>query len=273
MLWETGESGKDSPTPAPVDRHVLEDITQWESLTFPDLDSFDWEGEAAAALEGVDRSKVAVEFGIGNGCFERLTYLMGFEEAVIALLEEPEACCDFFDRLTDYQIQYIAKVKQYYAPDIIIYYDDVAMEQGLIMSPGVYREVIKPYHKKVISAIHDMGMFATCHSCGKAEALIEDFIENGADVWHSVQPVNDLETLIETYGDRISFAGGFNTNGPAAGESGTPEMIRDEVRRCIDRYGARGRAYILFGFFLNRDPSITARNFGIMIQEVLSCRG
>lgn len=272
VRWVTPESGNSAAIPAP-NEFLMEDITEWEDVVkFPDLDAFDWENESKKELENVDRSKVLVEFGVGNGCFERLAALMGFENCLISLAMEPEACQAFFDKLTDYQIEYIKYIKKYYNPDIINYYDDIATERGLFMSPKTYQELIKPYHKKVFDAIHEMGMYVMQHTCGKAEDLVEDFIEIGVDVWCSVQPTNDIETLIQKYGDKIGFAGGFDSNGPVATQTATPDMIVAEAHRCVDQYGQYHKSYALFGFFINYDQQIVGRNFGVLFGEFMPYR-
>jgi hypothetical protein len=274
VRWVTPESGNNAAIPAP-NEFLLEDITDWKDVVkFPDLTGFDWESYARdyESMDQVDRSQVLVEFGVGNGCFERLAALMGFENCLISLVSEPEACKEFFDALTDYQIEYIRQVKEHLHPDIINYYDDIATERGLFMSPATYRELIKPYHKKVFDAIHQMGMFVTQHTCGKAEDLVEDFIEIGVDQWCSVQTSNDIQALIEKYGDRITFAGGFDTNGPVARESATPDMIQAEARRVVDDYGKYHKGFALFAFFINSNPQLLGRNFGILFGEFMPYR-
>ena len=48
------------------------------------------------------------------------------------------------------------------------------------MSPGVYRELIKPHHKRLNDAVKAYGMKPIMHTCGKCEDIIGDFIEKGA---------------------------------------------------------------------------------------------
>lgn len=66
---------------------------------------------------------------------------------------------------------------------------------------------------------------------------MEDFIDCGWAAWTSVQPTNDIEKLIETYGDQIGFVGGYDTTGPASRANATDEAIAAEVGRCIETYG------------------------------------
>lgn len=273
VRWVTPESGNKAAIPAPGE-FILEDITEWKDVVkFPDLDAFDWEGYGREeGLDTLDREAQLLEFGVGNGCFERLAALMGFENALVSLAIEPEACAEFFDALSDYEVEYIKRVHKAYHPDMIVYYDDIATEQCLFMAPDTYRRLIKPYHKKVMDAIHSLGMIAGQHTCGHAEAIVEDMIEIGVDVWVSVQISNDIEGLIQKYGDRISFAGGLDTNGRVAREGATPEMIQAEAHRVVDQYGKYHKAYILFGFFLNSDPAAVDRNFGILFSEFMPYR-
>ena len=64
-----------------------------------------------------------VELVHTTGIFERLVAFMGFEEALIALVTEPEACHEFFAALTDYKIKAAIKMIDAYKPDVYVYFD------------------------------------------------------------------------------------------------------------------------------------------------------
>ena len=85
-------------------------------------------------------------------------------------------------------------------------------------------------------------------------------IECGWVAWSSVQISNDIENLIEKYGDRIGFVGGFDSNGPVAREGATDEEVEAEVVRCFDAYGKWHRGYCFFGFRYpnSLDPQVIA---------------
>lgn len=270
VMWEPAPFV--SSGPIPKQEFILEHITDWKKIKFPDLNDFDWEGVSKAELASIDRNQVLVEYGCGNGIYERLAALMGFENALISLAMEPEACDDFFKALTDYKIDFATQVKKYYNPDIFNNYDDIATEAGLFMSPSCYRELLKPHHKRLYEAVKDMGMFVTQHTCGKAEALVEDFIEIGVDTWSSVQPSNDISTLIQKYGNKMNFAGGFNTNGPAAMAGADNEILINEIHRCFDTYGKYNKGYVFFGFLMNPDLNEFMEKMDVMMGESLSYR-
>ena len=104
---------------------------------------------------------------------------------------------------------------------------------------------------------------------GHAEELVEDFIDCGWACWSSVQVSNDIEHLIETYGDRFGFVGGFDSNGPVARESATPEEVDAEVVRCLDTYGKYHRGYCFFGFRYpnSTDPQVIASFMAPIAQK------
>jgi len=272
VRWIAPASGGGAHIPA-SDKFVLSDITKWkEVVRFPDIDNFDWEECAARELEGCNRAERAVDFGAGNGIFERLATLMGFENTLLAMAEEPEACYDFFTAVTDYKIEVAKKVKKYYDADIFTNYDDLATERSLFMSPGTYRELIKPHHKRLNEAVSDLGMIPIFHCCGKAESIVEDMIDCGYAAWTSVQPTNDIASLLKKYGDRLAIIGGYNTNGLPGRADATEEVVRAEVRRCFAEYG-KLKGYIFFGVKVTNTLDFNEYMQGMMpmVEEAFKC--
>ncbi|KPU45844.1 methylcobalamin:coenzyme M methyltransferase [Oxobacter pfennigii] len=262
VRWVCPNSGAGAPIPAPGE-FLLKDITEWNKVVkFPDVDAIDWRRYADTALINYDKETQFLEFGSGNGPYERLGALMGFEEALIAMYEEPEAAYDLIGAITDYKIKVAEKVAKYYKADAFTIYDDIATEQHPFMAPETYRNLIKPHHKRLFDAVRNLGMYPIQHTCGKADMLIEDFIEAGAQAWSAVQPTNDIEGILQKYGDRFTIIGGYNTNG-APGYSMDEEIIRAEVRRCYDTYG-KYNSYIFFGFLLVNSSDPNARNIAMI---------
>lgn len=249
VRWVVEEtSGGDfAPIPAPGE-FILTDVTKWREISFPDVESFDWESAANSFLSNVDRNNTVVDFSCGNGQFERLVALMGFENALMAMYEEPEAVNELLEAITDYKIEIVKKVAMYFKADTFTNFDDVAAQNHTFMSPSLYKELISPHHKRLNAAIREAGMIPVLHCCGNASRLVECFIDEGAAAWNPVQPQNDIVSLCKQYGDKIVFSGGYDTNG-LPGQTTDEEIIRAEVRRCIDTYGSSPN-YVFMGFLL-----------------------
>lgn len=247
--WVTPASGGGAPIPEPG-RFILDPdtITDWKKIVhFPDLAKVDWEEISKAELAQGDPNTQLVDFGSGNGPFERLAAFMGFEGALMAMAEEPEACFDLMDAIADYKIDVAECVRKYYHADSFTNYDDIATQQCTFMSPDCYRKLIKPAHTKINKAVREMGMIPIQHTCGKADSLVKDFIETGVAAWTSVQPSNDICGILEKYGDRFCIMGGYDSNGIPGQPDASDEVVDAECRRCCDTYG-KYPGYIFFGF-------------------------
>jgi hypothetical protein len=257
VRWLTSATGGGSPLPD-SSTFLLDDITEWKKkITIPDPDKIDWQSMAETQLAGVNRDIQPVLVLNTTYPFERLAALMGFEEALIAMASEPDAVNELCSAVTDYKIGLIKNIAKYFKPDVFIYADDIATERNLFMSPITYRELIKPQHKRIVETIKSCGMIPIQHTCGRAEAVIEDFIDIGVDAWSSVQPRNDIAGLLEKYGDKLVFEGGYNTNGAPSFETASNEEVEEEIRRCFSEYG-KYKGYAFWGAIVKNsmDPSV-----------------
>jgi uroporphyrinogen decarboxylase len=83
------------------------------------------------------------------------------------------------------------------------------------------------------------GKFVFIHSCGKVDELFPDLIESGVDVFNPFQPeVIDVYDAKRRHGDRLTFFGGISTQRLLP--YGTPDQVRDQVRRLLREVGAGG---------------------------------
>lgn len=262
VRWLRPEAGSGEPVTDP-NQHLLtaDTICDWEDiLTEPNIDDCDFQAYADAMNARVDRDRIAIDFCSVSGPYERLAAFMGFEEALIAMVEEPEACRALCEWIVDYKIKVIERVAETYKPDYWTNFDDTATQLNLFMSAETYREVIKEPTRRYYQAVRDAGIVPITHCCGHAEAIIEDMIDEGAEAWSSVQPCNDIETLLQKYGDKFTIIGGFDSTGLPGSTDATDEDIERDVRRCIDVYG-KYKSYIFQGFRManSSDPEDVMR--------------
>jgi hypothetical protein len=268
LKWAATTTAMGQATPAPGSA-VLKHVEDWKKVVkFPDLDAYDWEGQAKAQLAAFNPAAQVQEYGIWNGQFLRMAHLMGFENCLVAMVEEPEASLEFLEALTDYKIRLAEYVVKRFKPDSICLYDDVATERGPFMSPATYRNLIKPGHKRFFDAVRAMGVIPNLHVCGKCEILVPDFQEEGPEAWEVCQPENDLVGLQKTLGSKLAFMGGFDMQGPLSQREPTEEELRNVTRECIDKYGPGGN-YIYMGFLMYNDISLALKCAAILSDEAL----
>jgi len=181
---------------------------------------------------------------VGWGLFELSWCIRGFENALIDSVVEPDFYGELLDRLTELRLSMVAQCADV-AADAIMFGDDWGDQRGVIIGPERWREFLKPRWAKVYEAVHAQGKFVISHSCGSIADIMPDIIEIGLDVLESVQPepagMNPYE-LKRKYGDNITFWGCLGSQSTI--HFGTPQEIRDEVRRLVKEIG-KGGGYIL----------------------------
>ncbi len=243
---------KEGALPEP-NKFLFEDIADWKKYVhFPDVNTLPIEEVAKIELADVNREELVVNVYSLCGLFERLAAFMGFENALCSLVEDPESCREFFDAFADYKIACHNRYIDLYQPDIITYFDDLATANGLFMSPKVYRELIKPAHRRIIEAVTARGVILSQHTCGRCEEIIEDYVEMGAKIWSSAQINNDLEGIMEKYKGRLIVEGGWDTSGPVSYIGASTELVIAEAERCAKQYGQKGN-FILLPILMNEN--------------------
>jgi uroporphyrinogen decarboxylase len=121
--------------------------------------------------------------------------------------------------------------------DIIKIGDDLGTQESLLISPRMYRRMLKPIHADFISFIKQRtNAKIFFHTDGDVFDLIPDFIEMGVDILNPIQTsagkMADLPELKKRYGDSITFCGAVDTHHILP--HGTIQEVRDEVKRVID---------------------------------------
>lgn len=208
---------------------------QFEPMSDQEIDFI--ADECKRLYETTDRA-ILLEFG-GN-VFEQGQSDLGYEKFYCDLAVNPEMMHVWFDRLTDSYLDSLQRLMPRVAPyvDIIQMGDDLGTQNAPQVSPEMYREMIKPYHKKVYSYINknypDIKVFLHC--CGAIYKLIPDLIDAGVQILNPVQiSANgmDPKKLKEEFGGDIVFWGGgadTQTFIPTASIS----EIRDHVAELIE---------------------------------------
>lgn len=127
--------------------------------------------------------------------------------------------------------------------DIIKIGDDIGTQDSLLMSPRMYRKILKPIHADFIQFIKERTSAKLFfHTDGDVQPLIDDFVEIGVDILNPIQTsagkMSDLAGLKKRFGKEIVLCGGIDTHRVLP--HGTPDEVRKEVKRVIDILGPGG---------------------------------
>jgi len=211
---------------------------------WPGLNDFFW-AERKAELAQWCSSIPSDQFSmlpLGAGHWELTWRLLGVEEALIATLDDPDFFDDILEHLDVLLNQFLDAVLDK-PVDAFFICDDWCDQRTCTFGIKTWQKHIKPRLARFYQKIHDSGKYVIQHVCGNAEPLLPDLIEIGLDVLETVQPeAMDVYRVKKLYGDKITFFGALGVQNLV--RFGTPDQIRDEIRRLRCELG-KGGGFIL----------------------------
>lgn len=217
-------------------------VADVDAHDWPDVDWWDYSAVPRLIQEATQKDRRAIMFFAG-GAFETPWYMRGFEQFMMDLYLNPEIVQAICQHVLEYCRQVTERVlaEARGQIDIIGSGGDVGGQEGMIVSPAVWREQIKPFSAQLITPYKAMGLKTFYHSCGSIRPIIPDLIEVGLDILEPIQVSAagmTPEEIFPAYGDRLSFNGGIDEVHllPHA----TPDEVYRETTRVIDVLGKNG---------------------------------
>lgn len=247
-----------------------------EDAEIEDLEDYPWPGiyedkvyeELAAKAKHIRETTdyaIVMNGTLDGGTMLPVQYLTGFEEFYARLLTDEEFIKALLEKIVEYQCAQWDKVFEYFGEyiDIVRLSDDLGTQRAPLMSPEVFRAIIKPAQKKIVDHVRALkpDIKFIYHCDGAIRQFLPDFIEIGYDAWNPVQVsadgIDDTAALKREFGDKICFWGaGCDSQAVIAKE--TPEVIRAEVRRRINDMAAGGG--LVLGSIHNLQRDVPAEN-------------
>jgi uroporphyrinogen decarboxylase len=221
-------------TPENIDRYTLPDP----------LDPARFSGLREASRKVLELEKRALIVGnISAGIFELYLWTRGFKDGYADWAGNPVLAQKMLRKYVELQMAYWEKmfdVMQGIPIDVVQMADDLAGQNGMLISPNSYRKQLKPLHKEMFDYIHSKsGAKIFFHSCGSVRSIIPDLIEAGVDILNPVQ-VNaakmDSAELKREFGKDICFWGGGVDTQMAFDENHTPAEVRADVRKRLEDF-------------------------------------
>ena len=234
---------------------LMDDITRWEEIVkFPDLKKWDFATDAEDFMKNRYDPEKALCMDIGAGCTERFVSLMGgYEDAMIALAVEPEACYDFFKAFTDFAIEHFDNLIKYYPQmAMLTYHDDWGNEKDTFFSPKMLEELVLEQTKRFFDHVKSKGVAVEFHNCGNINRFMPYIADLGPEFIQVQRRVIDFPAIKAQYGDKFGFCGGIEGFDPTTDAEPPKEKLIEMMRNTIDALGKGGGYYI--GFWPIREP-------------------
>ncbi|MFH1008501.1 MAG: uroporphyrinogen decarboxylase family protein [Candidatus Latescibacterota bacterium] len=179
---------------------------------------------------------------LSSPIFQRAWFLRGFEHFLMDMALHPDFVHELVEMIMNYTTQVVAEALSYDIDGLFLM-DDWGQQEGLLISPVMWRTYFKPGMQKLFRMVKEKGCALFFHSCGDIECLIPELIEMGVDVLNPFQPeVMDVYQIKRRYGDQLSFYGGIGTQDLLP--HGTVDEVAADVKEKVRRLGEHG-GYLL----------------------------
>jgi uroporphyrinogen decarboxylase len=202
----------------------------------------------------------------GGTIFQAAQALRGWERFLIDLMVNGKFAEALMDEMAEANIRrferYAETVGRYV--HVVLFEDDLGMQDRTLLRPSHYRQVVKPYQQKLFRFVKSCcDAYLLFHSDGAIAPLIPDLIEMGMDAINPVQVSAagmDTKELKKEFGQDIVFWGA-GCDSQTVLPFGTTQEVADEVKRRIDDLAPGG------GFVFAPIHNI---QFGVPVENVVT---
>jgi uroporphyrinogen decarboxylase len=183
---------------------------------------------------------------IGGGSEPFMDYkeqLRGSEQAFVDLYENPEMVHYALQKLYDLALEKTTRLYEAIPGHVLASWvaEDMGTQESMLYSPHHIREYFLPHMKRMISLVHEAGVWVFHHSDGAVREIIPDMITAGIDVLDPIQwrcPGMERAGLLRDFGNQVIFRGGIDNQYTLV--FGSPDQVRQEVQENIQILGAAG---------------------------------
>lgn len=248
----------DDPTRSAIERYP------WPDPTNPGR----YRGLREKARRLRRETEYAVVLDVNCAFFLRCCELRGWENFYTDLVADAEFAEALMDRYLEIRLamaeRALAEVEDN-VDIVMVTSDDLGMTEGTLISPALYRSLIKPRQKRTFDLIRartDAHLYY--HTDGAIYPLLPDLVEIGVQILNPVEVraagMGDTARLKREFGDALTFWGAIDTHHVLP--RGTPADVGEEVRRRIGDLGPGG-GYVVSPVH-NIQPDVPPENVAAM---------
>lgn len=201
----------------------VEDIAKLKMIRPEDGRAMSDRLEAVRLLSDYAKGEICV-VGWVEGAFAQACDLMGVQNFLLFMMDEPEAANDLLDFCGELELQFaLAQIRE---GARIIGVGDAATS---LIGAKWYREFAFEREKKLIAGIHAAGGLTKLHICGNINPFLEDAANTGCDILDCDHMV-DMEKAADLMRGKGCACGNFDPVSVVL--QGTPNAVRAAALKC-----------------------------------------
>jgi len=173
---------------------------------------------------------------LGSIIWEQIHFLCPMEDAMVWLYEYPDEMGAVADRIIEFHLAELGRLAGS-GVDCVYFQDDWGLQNGLMISPALWREFFRPRYARLFELCRELGIATFLHSCGHILEIMPDLYDIGLDILQIQQSdCMGLEKIMAACRGRLtlSIMPDIQTCLPYA----TTEKVRCESAHLLEATGA-----------------------------------
>ena len=171
-----------------------------------------------------------------GGPYLRSSFLRGELQWYIDIGEDQEFAAALAERVTDHLIAVgIEAMRRSNLPDTSIWiFDDIASNNGTLMSPRSYERLFLPQVERMAAAFKEAGTaHVGLHSDGDIRSVLDGLVDAGISILNPVEPRANMDAvdLRRRYGNSLALVGGLCNS--LILPSGSDGEVREHVEHVL----------------------------------------
>lgn len=198
--------------------------------------------------------------------------MRGFSEWFMDVALEPDRLAALLDKIMELQMAFSANYLEAAgdAVDVVFFFDDIAMQDRMIVSPADYARLIEPRLRRYIEFLRSKTPAKLVyHTDGAIASVLNSLADLPFDAVNPLQVsakgMGDVSALKQIVGNRLAFWGGVDTQDTLP--NGTPDDVRRETLNRIKDLNQNG-GYVL-GAVHNIQADVPPQNIVALFEAAL----
>ncbi len=240
---------------------------------FPDPENPQWFQGIGDTIASIRAARdCAILLSLPTNFILKSIEMRGYEDWLMDSAQDQPLLEVLLDSIQEVQLEVCRSILEAFGDqvDIVVNFDDLAIQDRLLVSPRVYNKLLEPRLKKLYALIHSKTPAKVLHHTdGAIRPLLPSLIDMGVDAINPVQisavGMDDLSALKKDFGKHLTFWGGIDTQDLLP--QGTVNDVRGSVVKTLETLNRDG-GYVLCAVH-NIQPDVPPENIVAMYDTAL----